>query len=114
VRVDSTGAGEPVYEALRREGVRAEPYPFTARSKAALIDHLALLLERREIVLPRPELWPEGIDELESFEYSVTESGHVKSSAPAGQHDDCVMALALAAFLAIPPRQARAGSRILA
>jgi hypothetical protein len=113
VRVDSTGVGEPVFEALRREGVRAEPYPFTARSKAALIDHLALLLERREIVLPRPELWPDGIDELESFEYAVTETGHVKSSAPAGQHDDCVAALALAAFHARPARSGRIGSRVI-
>ncbi|MBK9386438.1 MAG: hypothetical protein IPN34_16625 [Planctomycetes bacterium] len=113
VRVDSTGAGEPVFEALRREGVRAEPYPFTARSKAALIDHLALLLERREIVLPRPELWPDGIDELESFEYAVTETGHVKSSAPAGQHDDCVAALALAALHARPARSGRIGSRVI-
>lgn len=103
MNVDSTGSGEPIYEALRREGVRAEGYSFTAKSKAALVDHLALLLERKEIVLPRPELWPEGIDELEAFEYSVSENGHVRSSAPSGQHDDCVMALGLAALLARPP-----------
>ena len=51
-----------------------------------------------KIVLPKPELWPEGIDELESFEYSVTDSGNVRTSAPSGQHDDCVVALALAAW----------------
>jgi len=48
-------------------------------------------------VLPRPDLWPEGIDELEAFEYSVTDSGNVRTSAPSGIHDDCVIALALAA-----------------
>ena len=36
--VDSTGKGEPVFEALRRAGCRAKPYLFTQRSKAALID----------------------------------------------------------------------------
>jgi hypothetical protein len=94
--VDSTGAGEPIYERLWQADVQAEPYPLTARSKAALIDNLALMLEQRLVTLPRPELWPEGIDELEAFEYSVTENGNVRTGAPSGCHDDCVIALALA------------------
>ena len=40
--------------------MRVEPYPFTAKSKAALIDNLAMMLEKRQIVLPSAELWPEG------------------------------------------------------
>ncbi len=95
---DVTGVGDPVYEALLRAGVRARAYPFTLRSKAALIDNLSLMLEHRKLTLPRPDLWPEGIDELESYEYSVTDGGTLKSGAPGGQHDDCVMALALAAW----------------
>jgi hypothetical protein len=96
--VDTTGAGEPVYESLRKAGVKAEAYPFTAKSKSALIDNLSLLLEERAIVLPRADLWPEGIDELEAFEYSVSENGNVRTGAPGGCHDDCVVALALAAW----------------
>ena len=98
VYVDSTGVGEPIYEALCKDGVCAKPYAFTAKSKTALVNSLALAFEKLEIRLPRPELWPEGVEELESFEYSVTEQGHVKTGAPSGQHDDCVMALALAAW----------------
>ena len=98
VLVDSTGAGEPVYETLRREGLDAEAYPFTAKSKSALIENLSLMLEQRQLVLPAAELWPEGIEELESFEFSVTETGHTRTSAPSGMHDDCVVALALAAW----------------
>ena len=75
-----------------------EPYPFTQRSKAALVDNLAMLLEQNMIALPRPGLWPEGIDELEAFEYSVTDSGNVRTGAPGGMHDDCVIGLALAAW----------------
>ncbi len=67
-------------------------------SKAALVNNLSLMFEQRQIVLPRPELWPEGIDELEAFEYSVTDSGNVRTSAPSGIHDDCVIALALAVW----------------
>lgn len=100
VLIDSTGAGQPVYESLRTAGVRAMPYPFTSKSKGALIDNLSLMLEKREIVLPKAEIWPEGIDELESFEFSVTEQGNVRTGAPSGVHDDCVIALALAAWRA--------------
>jgi len=71
-------------------------YPFTAKSKAALINALVLTLEQRLIVLPKQELWPEGIDELEAFEYSVTDAGNVKMGSPGGGHDDIVIALALA------------------
>jgi Terminase RNaseH-like domain len=98
VLVDSTGAGEPIYESLKKAGIWADAYPFTQKSKAALVDNLSLCFEQRLITLPKPELWPEGIEELEAFEYSVTDSGNVKTSAPHGMHDDCVIALALAAW----------------
>jgi hypothetical protein len=102
--VDTTGAGEPIYETLVKERVRVEPYQFTQQSKAAIIDNLALMLEKRQIVIPKPELWPEGVDELEGFEYSVTDRGTMRSSAPSGLHDDCVIALALAAYWVRPSR----------
>jgi hypothetical protein len=98
ILVDSTGAGEPVFEALRQAGCNVEPYPFTMKSKSALIDNLALMFEHGTITLPKAELWPVGIEELEAFEYSVTENGHVRSGAPSGAHDDCVIATALAAW----------------
>jgi hypothetical protein len=98
VLVDSGGLGGPVYEALWRAGCQADDYAFTARSKAALIDNLALMFERREIRLPGVALWPEGIDELEAFEYELSEAGNIRTGAPSGTHDDCVVALALAAW----------------
>lgn len=96
--VDSTGAGEPVFEAMRREGLRVMPYSLTSRSKAALIDNLALRMEKRELTLPRAEVCPELVDELEGFEYTVTEQGNVRTGAVGGMHDDCVIALALAVW----------------
>jgi hypothetical protein len=98
VTVDSTGKGEPVYEQLRMAGLACRAYPFTARSKADLINNLAMMIEREEITLPRPDLWPIGIDELESFEYAITDAGNVKTGAPSGCHDDTVVALALAVW----------------
>jgi len=96
--IDSTGAGEPIYEALQKEGCKVRAYSFTQKSKSALVDHLAIKLEKRELVLPRPELVPELVDELEAFEYSVSDLGNTRSGAPYGYHDDCVIALALAAW----------------
>jgi len=98
VYVDSTGAGEPVFESLMTEGVYALPYPFTAKSKAALIDNLALLFEKELITLPKPDKCPVLIDELEAFQYSVSEAGNVKTGAPSSFHDDTVISLALAAW----------------
>lgn len=98
VLVDSTGAGEPVFEQLLRAGCSAKPYPFTMKSKVALVDNLSLMLEKRELTLPRADLCPELVDELESFEYRITDQGHWKTGAVGGAHDDLVMALALAAW----------------
>lgn len=98
ITVDSTGAGEPIYETLKKAGCYVRPYGFTQKSKAALVDNLAIKLEKRELVLPRPELMPELVDELEAFEYSMTEQGNFRTGAPYGYHDDCVIALALAAW----------------
>jgi hypothetical protein len=98
ILVDSTGAGEPVFESMRASGCRVAPYAFTHKSKTDLVNNLALMFEQRDLALPQPELWPDGIDELESFEFSVTETGSVKTGAPSGMHDDCVVALALAAW----------------
>ncbi len=96
---DTTGVGDPIYEALASRGCRVAPYPFTQRSKQALIQNLAIMIERREIILPRREVWPEAVDELEAFEYEVTDAGNVKMEAPSGQHDDTVIAIALCAWL---------------
>ena len=98
VYVDTTGSGEPVYEQLLRADIRALPYPFTQKSKAALIDNLAMMFEQKSIRIPAPEAWPEGIDELEAFEFSVTDGGNVRTGAPGGGHDDIVISLALAAW----------------
>jgi hypothetical protein len=62
------------------------------------------MLEQRLITLPKPGLCPELIDELESFEYSVSEQGNTRTGAPSGYHDDTVIGLALAAWQVRPSR----------
>jgi hypothetical protein len=98
ILVDSTGAGEPVYEALCAAGCYADGYPFTARSKADLINNLSLMFEQKQITIPMADLCPVLVEEAEAYEYSVTDNGSVRTGAPHGMHDDAVIALALAAW----------------
>ncbi|MGH7121228.1 MAG: hypothetical protein ACREFP_19925, partial [Acetobacteraceae bacterium] len=90
--VDATGVGDPVVEALQRGGFgNFEGLKFTTQSKQQLMEGLAVAIQRQEI------RFPEGVlrNELEAFEYEYSRTG-VAYSAPEGQHDDCVCALALA------------------
>lgn len=108
--VDSTGVGDPVLEELqagggqgfaenRSSGLTQTPahrvnyrgYKFTAPSKQQLMEGLAVAIQQQEITYPDGAI----VSELEAFEYEYTRSG-VRYSAPAGLHDDCVTALALA------------------
>lgn len=89
--IDSTGVGDPIHERLARVNRRVEPYPFSSKSKQALMEGLAVAIQKREIQFSQPEIK----DELMVFEYEATRTG-VRYSAPAGLHDDCVMSLALA------------------
>ena len=96
--VDGTGAGDPILEALQRGGApNFEGFVFTSAKKQQIMEGLAVAIQRREV------RFPEGtrehaevlLDELLSFEFVNTRTG-VRYSAPEGQHDDCVCALALA------------------
>jgi hypothetical protein len=92
VYVDSTGAGDPIFDALKREGITVEGYHFTAESKRRLVECLMLSLEHKELKLLNE---PIQTNELKFFSYETTASG-LKYSAPSGKHDDCVFGLALA------------------
>lgn len=93
--VDSTGVGDPVLEALQRQGrdsgARFEGYVFSAPSKQRLMEGLAVAIQQRRVSFPGGPV----LAELEAFEYVYTRTG-VHYSAPEGLHDDCVCALALA------------------
>jgi hypothetical protein len=98
---ESNSIGQPVIEALWRDGLPVQPFTTTNASKAAAIEALALAFERSEIrILPDPVL----IGELQAFRAEPLPSGLMRYSAPAGQHDDTVMALALA-WQAVSGRQ---------
>jgi hypothetical protein len=101
--VDSSGVGDPIVERLIREGgSNFEGFKFTTQSKQQLMEGLMAAVHKSEIRIPAPDHMPASTDdpvhlalELESFEYEQSPNGHVRYSAPEGQHDDAVMALAM-------------------
>lgn len=97
VLVDSTGVGDPIYEYMRKSGMRVYGYNLQSGSKEDIINHLALLIEKRELSLMDIQ---EQTNELVGYEYHRTKTGRLSMSAPGKQNDDCVIALALAAWQA--------------
>lgn len=90
--IDSTGVGDPIFEALKRAGLRVSAYQLNQASKKELIDNLILKLDKQEIRLIDDDIQK---GELKSYAYELTSSGHLKTNAPSGKHDDYVIALAL-------------------
>ena len=89
--VDSTGVGDPVLEELQHEHGNFIGFHFSSTSKQKLMEGLAVSIQSQEITFPKGQI----TYELECFEYEVKPSG-IRYSAPPGQNDDCVAALALA------------------
>jgi len=85
--------GEPLVEQLQREGLPVQGFQTTNASKTQAIDALALAFERGDLsIIPDPVM----VGELQAYEMERLPSGMVRYSAPAGLHDDTVMALSLA------------------
>jgi hypothetical protein len=100
---EANAMGSPLIERLQRGyprllGAPRPPLPVyawtaTAGTKAAAIQALALGIEQSTLTLLDDQV-QQG--ELLSYEGRVNVNGMVRYSAPAGMHDDTVMALALA------------------
>jgi phage FluMu gp28-like protein len=95
IRIDATGIGDPIVSDLTAQGLMVEPFTLTNQTKSQLISSLALALEQDKLkILPDRTT----IEELEAYTYERLANGVVRYNAPSGQHDDCVISLALAAF----------------
>lgn len=92
VYADATGMGDPVVEDLAREGLHVQGIHFSKERKRRLIDNLAIGIERERLtIIPHDQT----VRELHAYEYRQLPSGHQRSEGGGGQHDDCVIALAL-------------------
>lgn len=93
VLAESNSIGQPIIEQLTRDGVPIQPFLTTNLSKSLAVEGLSLAFERADIQIP---LHPQLMAELQSFAAKRLPSGLIRYEAPKGQHDDCVMALAIA------------------
>jgi hypothetical protein len=112
--LDATGVGDPIFDDLKRVYSDIEPFKFTPLSKTELVQRLIVAVEQRKVSWPGPrpsfapaastpgamegdcQNWEVLTVEMRRYEYAIGSSGGITYSAPAGYHDDCVMALALA------------------
>ncbi len=92
--IEDNSIGQPVIDHLRARGMRIVPFHTSSTTKAPLIQGLQAAFEHGEIRILNE---PVQVGELQAYEGKRTASG-MSYSAPAGIHDDTVMALALAWF----------------
>lgn len=95
VLVEMNSIGSPSLEQLQLRGVPAVGWTATNQTKAAIIESLQFDIEHKRISYPR--IAP-MVDELLAFESKRLPSGLIRYAAPDGEgnHDDCVISLALA------------------
>lgn len=93
ILAEQNSIGGPNIEQLQSEGLPVRAFTTTNQSKQDIIVALQLAFERGEIRIPDHAPL---ITELEAFEAERLPSGRWRYSAPAGMHDDTVIALALA------------------
>lgn len=100
VYLDSTGVGEPLYDDLSRLNIPVEPIHLTNELKKQIIEKLSTFIELRHITMLNLE---ETINEMNSFTYEISSHGKIMYNAPAGFHDDIVIAHGLAIWGLQPP-----------
>lgn len=96
ILAESNSMGGPLIERLQREQVNVRAFNTTASSKAEAIEALALALENGQIALPPHTSVDVLKRELIAYDQERLPSGQIRYGAPKGQHDDCVMSLAIA------------------
>jgi hypothetical protein len=90
---EANAMGGPLVEALQRKGWPIRPWTATNATKAAVVDQLALALDRGDVRILRDDA---QTAELQAYTSERLPSGLIRYTAPEGMHDDTVIALALA------------------
>ena len=90
---EANSIGEPNIDALVRQGLPMRRFYTSAKSKAPLIESLALAIEQNDITLLDD---PVLLGELADYKFDRLANGGYRYGAPSGSHDDTVIAAALA------------------
>jgi len=92
---ETNGIGDPIFEQIKKQYSRVEPFITTNTSKENMVRRLIGDMEDNALELPSPTLFPALYHELQSYQYEMLPSGKVRYSHPSGLHDDAVDSLML-------------------
>jgi hypothetical protein len=84
--------GEMFIETARRDGLKVQAFQTTTQSKPKVIEDLVFGFEKGHAKIYNNRVL---IDELEAYTMQRLPGGSLKYTAPAGLHDDCVVAACL-------------------
>jgi hypothetical protein len=114
--VDATGVGLAVVDLFRERRLRPVAVTIVAGDrqteredgvisvgKGYLIGKLQVLLQAGRLHLPSTPEAAVLVSELQDYQLDYTPAGNVTFNARSGQHDDLVLALALAVAVDVPP-----------
>jgi hypothetical protein len=93
VLAEQNGMGAVQNAELRASGVPVQDWLTTHASKTEIIAQLVVAIEQANLRILNDQVL---LDELQVFQCVPLAGGQFRYSAPAGLHDDCVMALAIA------------------
>lgn len=93
IHAETNSIGSVNIEELQNDGLPVRPFMTTSRSKAPLIEGLALAIERADLALLQDEVL---LNELAAYTLERLPGGGYRYTAPSGMHDDTVIATALA------------------
>jgi hypothetical protein len=96
ILAESNSMGGPLIERLQRDRLNVRAFNTTAQSKADAIESLALAIEQGRLSMPAGPRTEDVRKELVAYDQKRLPSGNMSYGAPPGQHDDTVMALAIA------------------
>jgi hypothetical protein len=97
--IEINGSGDPIYEQLRLQWPKVDPFVTTNKSKQEIIEGLILDVNEENIKIPDSELFPYLYHEMQIFTYEYSpKSRTIRYGHPKGHHDDTVMSLAIANY----------------
>lgn len=101
--MDSTGIGDPIFDNLNKRGLRLHGFKIKSNEvKANLIGHLIIAVNEKAFTHPDDPIWT---NEMKIFQAETLPiSKLIRYAAPAGYHDDEVIATALMAWGGIKRR----------
>jgi hypothetical protein len=91
--IEDNRIGQIPIDELAKRGMTILPFHTTNTTKQAIVQQLASAFEHRDIEIIND---PIQVGELQAFEGKRLQGGTFRYEAPAGLHDDTVMAMAIA------------------